>query len=208
MRALSLDLGAQLLFHLRITELAARVDDCSHCGIAPQLYCKRQILDLPRPRHEALGPESFRVGHEYDRQTVMENIVVSNFLEAPGRLHRNSRSILIGIRQIPANFEAWIAPLTRLGQLKIAFAAARGDRGRRLTAAKPQTRRVCPHRGTSPPSPFARITICVAHAGAGRTRTGRSATECWRTSAAASAGPNPGGGVLRSSKHQCRIRRR
>src|SRR5436190_22910064 len=94
MRPLSLDFGAQLLFHLSITELAAGVDEFSDCGIAPQLYCKRQILDLPRPRHEALGPESFRVGHEYGRQTVMLSIVILNALGAPGRLHRNSRSIL------------------------------------------------------------------------------------------------------------------
>jgi hypothetical protein len=70
MRPLSLDFGAQLLFHLSITELAAGVDEFSDCGIAPQLYCKRQILDLPRPRYEALGPESFRVGHEYGRQQL------------------------------------------------------------------------------------------------------------------------------------------
>jgi hypothetical protein len=84
MRPLVLDLGAQLLFYLSITELAAGVDQRSDFGIAPQLYCKRQILDLPRPRHEALGPESFRVVHEYSRETVMESIVVSNALSAPG----------------------------------------------------------------------------------------------------------------------------
>jgi hypothetical protein len=33
MQPLSLDLGAQLLFHLSITELAAGVDECSDCGI-------------------------------------------------------------------------------------------------------------------------------------------------------------------------------
>lgn len=60
MRALSLDLGAQLLFHLRITELAARVDECSHCGIAPQLYCKRQILERVIFHLKYVGTRSWR----------------------------------------------------------------------------------------------------------------------------------------------------
>jgi hypothetical protein len=40
MQPLVLDLGAQLLFYLSITEFAAGIDQRSDCGIAPRLYCK------------------------------------------------------------------------------------------------------------------------------------------------------------------------
>ena len=61
----------QLLYYLSITELAAGVDQRSDCGIALQLYCTRQILDLPRPRDKPPGPESFRVGHRYGRREAV-----------------------------------------------------------------------------------------------------------------------------------------
>jgi hypothetical protein len=37
-------------------------------GIAPQFHRKGQILDLPWPRHKALGPEFFRFRHDHRRE--------------------------------------------------------------------------------------------------------------------------------------------
>src|SRR6516165_9183894 len=109
MRALALDLGAQLFFHLSITEPAAGVDECSNCGIAPQLHCKRQILDLPRPRDETLGPKSFRVGHEYGRETVTAR--VTRKLDPPPAARSDAgRGRLPSKRRRPDDFPA-MAPI-------------------------------------------------------------------------------------------------
>src|SRR5438270_11877870 len=65
---LPLDLGAELLSDLGIGEFAAGIDERRDGGIAPQFHRKGQILDLPWPRHEALGPEFFRFRHDRRRE--------------------------------------------------------------------------------------------------------------------------------------------
>ena len=56
-----LDLGAELLSDLGIAELAAGINERRDGGIP---HRKEQILDLPWPRHKALGPEFFRFRHD------------------------------------------------------------------------------------------------------------------------------------------------
>src|SRR6516165_3589881 len=106
MRALALDLGAQLFFHLSITEPAAGVDECSNCGIAPQLHCREQILDLPRPRDEALGRESFRVGHEYGRRETVTARVTRKSDPPPAARSDATRGRLPSKRRRPDDFPA------------------------------------------------------------------------------------------------------
>src|SRR5271163_5024142 len=65
---LPLDLGAELLSDLGIGEFAAGINERRNGGIPPQFHRKGQILDLPRPRHKALGPEFFRFPHDRRRE--------------------------------------------------------------------------------------------------------------------------------------------
>ena len=60
---LPLDLGAELLSDLGIGESAAGINERRDVGIPPLFHRKGQILDLPWPRHKALGPEFFRFRH-------------------------------------------------------------------------------------------------------------------------------------------------
>ena len=65
---LPLDLGAELLSDLGIGEFAAGINERRDGGIPPQFHRKGQILDLPWPRHKALGPEFFRFPHDRRRE--------------------------------------------------------------------------------------------------------------------------------------------
>src|SRR5712671_6630625 len=59
--------GALKVSDLGIGEFAAGINERRDGGIAPQFHRKGQILDLPWPRHKALGPEFFRVPHDRRR---------------------------------------------------------------------------------------------------------------------------------------------
>ena len=64
-RPLPVDLGVELFFNLLSGELTSGVDQRRDLGIALQFDCKGQILDLPRSRHKALGPEFFCSRHDH-----------------------------------------------------------------------------------------------------------------------------------------------
>jgi hypothetical protein len=49
-------------------EFAAGINERCDGRIAPQFHRKRQILDLPWPRHKALGPESSGFRHDRHRE--------------------------------------------------------------------------------------------------------------------------------------------
>src|SRR5215471_13974446 len=57
--SLLLDLGAEFLMDLGFGEFAASINERRDGRIAPQFHREGQILDLPRPRPEALGSEFF-----------------------------------------------------------------------------------------------------------------------------------------------------
>jgi hypothetical protein len=53
---------------LGIGEFAAGINERRDGGISAQFHRKGQILDLPWPRHKALGPELFRFRHDRRRE--------------------------------------------------------------------------------------------------------------------------------------------
>src|SRR4029077_10382490 len=59
--SLPLDLGVKLFLDLLFCEVSTGIDYCRDRGIPPELHRQGQILNLPRSRHEACGPE-FHVG--------------------------------------------------------------------------------------------------------------------------------------------------